>query len=112
MILDEVYLFDIQVKLNVPSQDDDGLLKPQNYRLDLRGLRENRITNDDHSKLAGILDMVLPSSTTATEESRNAKFDNLESCKVCGAQPRLMTSWSQQSLVFWSTVRFMSDDAP
>lgn len=108
MILDEVYLFDIQVKLNVSSQEDDDLLKPQKYHLDLRGLREYSITNDDHSKLAGILDMVFPSSTTATEESRNA---NLESCKVCGARSEFVTSWSQQPLVFWSTVRFMSDDA-
>ena len=100
------------MKLNVSSQEDDDLLEPQNYHLDLRGLRENRITDDHHSKLAGILDMVFPSSTAATEESRNAKFENLESCKVCGARPEFVTSWSQQSLVFWSTVRFMSGDAP
>lgn len=117
MDLENVYLFDIQVTLNVSSPKDEDLARaraqiPPNYQLDLRGLRNNTTASDDHSKLAEILDLVYPSATTAIEESANAKPDILESLTVCVTQREFMSYFSQQLLVFLPTFRHMSDDAP
>lgn len=117
MVIEKDYLFTIQVTLNVssPKDEDPARARAQiqpNYQLDLRGLRKNAITGDDHSKLAEILDLVCPGSTTAIEDSANAKPDILESSKVCVTRRKFMTYSSQQPLVFLSTFRHVSDDAP
>lgn len=87
VVFEEVHLFDIQVSLNISSHEDNDLLArarahmPQNYHLDLRGLRSSTTTSDDHSRLAGILDLVYPGPTRETEESIDAKINILESCQ-------------------------------